>query len=88
MMKSEISLIPSWRYAHTYPRAIEIATASVTGASIDGVTLPDIRKLITHRFHGIDSVDAAMKAAGKTKDDKGAVVIKAIVNTDIHQSRL
>ncbi|KAI1152095.1 alcohol dehydrogenase [Nemania diffusa] len=84
MMKSEISLIPSWRYAHTYPRAIKIATASVTGAAIYGRRLPDIRKLITHRFHGIDSVDAAMKTAGKTKDDSGAVVIKAVVNSQSH----
>lgn len=83
-MKSEISLIPSWRYAHTYPRAIKIATASVTGAAIYGRRLPDIRKLITHRFHGIDSVDAAMKTAGKTKDDSGAVVIKAVVNSQSH----
>ncbi|KAI0530109.1 alcohol dehydrogenase [Xylaria digitata] len=81
MMKSEISLIPSWRYAHTYPRAISIATASVTGTAIDGTKLPDIRKLITHRFHGISSVDAAMQTAGKTKDNKGAVVIKAVVNS-------
>ncbi|KAI1312475.1 alcohol dehydrogenase [Xylaria venustula] len=81
MMKSEISLIPSWRYANTYPRAIEIATASLTGAAIGGIQLPDIRKLITHRFHGIGSVDAAMQTAGKTKDDTGAVVIKAVVNS-------
>ncbi|KAI0424194.1 alcohol dehydrogenase [Xylaria sp. FL1042] len=74
MMKNEISLIPSWRYAHTYPRAIEIATASVTGEAISGIKLPDIRKLITHRFHGIASVDAAMKTAGKLKDDKGVAL--------------
>ncbi|KAF2968627.1 hypothetical protein GQX73_g4994 [Xylaria multiplex] len=73
MMKSEIILIPNWRYAHTYPRAIEIATASITGTAINGTRLPDIRKLITHRFHGISSVDAVMQTAGKTKDSKGAV---------------
>ncbi|KAI3330704.1 alcohol dehydrogenase [Ustulina deusta] len=79
MMKSEISLIPCWRYAHTYPRAIEIAVASVTGVAVGGVKLPDIRQLITHRFHGIDSLDDAMKTAGKTRDEKGMLVIKSVV---------
>ncbi|KAI0097965.1 alcohol dehydrogenase [Nemania sp. FL0031] len=82
MMKSEISLIPSWRYAHTYPRAIEIAAASVTGAVIDGIKLPDIRKLITHHFYGIGSVEAAMKTAQRTKDENDGVVIKVVIDSE------
>ncbi|KAI0478054.1 alcohol dehydrogenase [Xylaria cf. heliscus] len=79
MMKSEISLVPSWRYAHTYPRAIEIAAASVAGTTVNGIKLPDIRQLITHRFHGIAAVNDAMQTAGKTVDNKGMLVIKTVV---------
>ncbi|KAI1262914.1 alcohol dehydrogenase [Xylariaceae sp. FL1019] len=82
MMKGEVSLVPSWRYAHTYPRAIEIAKASVAGEELDGIKLPDIRKLITHRFTGIDSVEDAMKTAGKTSDDKGLLVVKTVINLE------
>jgi L-iditol 2-dehydrogenase len=80
MMKNEISLVPSWRYANTYPRAIEIALASVTGAKLDGISIPDIRTLITHRFNGIDSVDDAMRVAGRTSDDEGKLVVKTVIN--------
>ncbi|KAJ8124357.1 hypothetical protein O1611_g9283 [Lasiodiplodia mahajangana] len=83
MMKNEISLIPNWRYAHTYPRAIEIATASVTGAAANGTKLPDIRKLITHRFYGISSVEAGMKIAQRTKDGNDEVVIKVVIDSEI-----
>ncbi len=76
----EIDLLPTWRYANTYPRAIEIAAASVTGQQFDGAKLPNVRILLTHRFNGLDSIDAAFKVAGKTKDDKGAAVVKVAVN--------
>lgn len=78
-MESKISLTPGWRYADTYPRAIQIAVASVTGVAVDGIELPDIHQLITHRFHGIASVNDAIKTAGKTSDDKGMVVIKTVI---------
>lgn len=76
----EIDLIPTWRYANAYPRAIEIATASVKGASINGITLPDIRKLITHKFEGIEAVPAAFQTAGGTVDESGSLVVKTVVN--------
>lgn len=76
----EVDLLPTWRYANTYPRAIEIATASVTGKPFDGAQLPDVQKLLTHRFNGLDSIDEAFKVAGKTKDDTGAAVVKVAVN--------
>ncbi|KAF6832959.1 alcohol dehydrogenase GroES-like domain-containing protein [Colletotrichum musicola] len=69
----EVTLIPTWRYANTYPRAIEIATAS-------SKHLPDIRKLITHRFQGVESIPEAFKSAGKTKDQDGQLVVKTVVN--------
>lgn len=76
----EIDLIPTWRYANAYPRAIEVATASVNGTSINGVTLPDVRKLITHKFEGIEAVSTAFQTAGKTVDESGSLVVKTVVN--------
>lgn len=76
----EIDLIPTWRYAHTYQRAIEIATASVTGIPIKGIELPNINKLITHRFEGLDTLPHAFETAGRTVDDDGCLVVKTVVN--------
>ncbi|KAF2012996.1 alcohol dehydrogenase [Aaosphaeria arxii CBS 175.79] len=77
----EVNLITTWRYANAYPRAIEIATASVTGTSINGISLPNVSKLITHRFEGLDSVPVAFEAAGKTRDQNGNLIVKTVVNT-------
>lgn len=76
----EVTLIPTWRYACAYPRAIEIATASATGSPLSGAKLPNIHKLITHRYTGIDSIEQAFKAAGKTKDDDGKLIVKTVIN--------
>ncbi|KAJ0421448.1 chaperonin 10-like protein [Aspergillus carlsbadensis] len=71
----EIDIIAVWRYAHCYPRAIEIMQSMAR----DGV-VPDARKLITHRFAGLESIPEAYTTAAKTKDDKGVLVIKTVVN--------
>jgi L-iditol 2-dehydrogenase len=71
----EIDLIPTWRYANAYPRAVEMATAAVTGKG-----LPDIRKLVTHRYEGLKSIPEAFENACKTKDDEGKLVVKTVVN--------
>lgn len=42
--------------------------------------LPDIRKLITHRFKGLESVPNAYETAAKTKDSQSQLVIKTVVN--------
>lgn len=76
----EINLVSTWRYADAYPRAIEIAKASVTGVPIDGNTLPDVSKMISHRFRGLDKVQDALELAGKTRDADGNIVVKTVVN--------
>lgn len=76
----EIDLVSTWRYADAYPRAIEIAKASVTGVSVDGNTLPDVSKMISHRFQGLDKVQDALELAGKTRDADGNIVVKTVVN--------
>ena len=76
----EIELVPTWRYANTYPRAIGIATASVSGKQFEGTQLPNIRVLLTHRYKGLGAIDEAFQVAGKTKDDTGAAVVKVAIN--------
>ena len=76
----EINLISTWRYADAYPRAIEIAKASVTGSPIDGNKLPDMSQMITHRFKGLDLVPEALEMATKTRDADGRLVVKSMVD--------
>ncbi|KAL1891080.1 hypothetical protein Sste5346_007905 [Sporothrix stenoceras] len=76
----EINLTSTWRYASDYERAIEIAAGSITGSPLDGTKLPDVSLMITHRFKGLDSVQDALEMARKTRDDKGALVVKTVVD--------
>lgn len=71
----EINVVSVWRYANCYPRAIEIMQGMRSGA-----LRPDLTKLITHRFSGLDSVPSAYDTASKTRDDEARLVIKTVVN--------
>ena len=73
----EVDVVPVWRYANCYPRAIEIMQQSR-----DDDAVPNIRMMLTHRFHGLDSVPAALERACTTQDDSGSMVIKVVVNLD------
>ncbi|KAI4602225.1 hypothetical protein KJ359_009463 [Pestalotiopsis sp. 9143b] len=59
--------------------AIDIAITSVS-ASAEKMGIPDIRKLITHRFDGLQSVAEAFDVALATRDRHGVSVIKAVIN--------
>ncbi|RFU33190.1 hypothetical protein B7463_g3131, partial [Scytalidium lignicola] len=76
----EISLIPTWRYANAYPRAIEIATASVKREEINGVKLAPLEKLVTHHYKGLDHVRTAFDNASKTRDADGKLIVKIAVS--------
>lgn len=80
MTAREINLVSTWRYADAYPRAIEIAKASVTKSPIGGQVLPDVQQMITHRFEGLDRVQEALEMAGKTRDADGKLVVKTVVD--------
>ncbi|OAA65399.1 Alcohol dehydrogenase superfamily, zinc-type [Niveomyces insectorum RCEF 264] len=73
--RGEIGLLGVWRYANTYPRAIEIMQA----AGKLGGNVPDLQKLLTHRF-GLGAATAAFQTAARTSDDDGNLVIKVVVN--------
>lgn len=69
----EIDLVGVFRYANTYEEAIKML-------SDPPKELPDLSKLVTQRFKGMDSIQEAFDMAGKTKDDKGNLVIKVVVD--------
>jgi L-iditol 2-dehydrogenase len=71
----EIDLMPTWRYAHCYGEAMEIMSAVIN----DSFT-PDIRKLITHRFNGLETLPEAFALAGSPQDSSGNLVIKVAIN--------
>ncbi|KAL2847794.1 chaperonin 10-like protein [Aspergillus pseudoustus] len=71
----EIDIVSVWRYAHCYPRAVEIMESMASKG-----LAPDARKIVTHRFSGLDSIPEAYATAAKTKDEESKLVIKTVVN--------
>ncbi|KAH0497412.1 hypothetical protein TgHK011_004715 [Trichoderma gracile] len=69
----EVDLVGVFRYANTYPAAIEMLSNKPAG-------LPDLQKLVTHRFKGLDEIKHAFEMAGKVKDGDGNLVIKVVVD--------
>lgn len=70
----EVDLVGVFRYANTYPRAIELL-------SKPPAAMPDVTKLVTQRFKGMDKITEAFGMAGKIKDASGNLVIKVVVDT-------
>jgi L-iditol 2-dehydrogenase len=68
----EVDLVGVFRYANTYQRAIEMLSKPPK-------TLPDLTKLITQRFTGLDHIQDAFKMAGQIKDADGNLVIKVFI---------
>lgn len=65
----EVDLVGVWRYAHCYPKGLEIMEASI----------PNIRSLVTHSFKGLSQAPDAFAMAARTSDHDGALVIKVVV---------
>ncbi|USP81027.1 Sorbitol dehydrogenase [Curvularia clavata] len=70
----EVDILGVFRYANTYPTGIEVVSKK-------GDDYPDFSKLVTHRYKGLESAEEAFEMAGKTKDDKGNLVIKVVLET-------
>nr|AUW30733.1 putative sorbitol dehydrogenase [Cladonia uncialis subsp. uncialis] len=51
---------------------IELATSQNSG-------LPDLARIITHRYHGLSEVKRAFEMAGETHDEEGNIVLKVLV---------
>ncbi|KAK6956104.1 hypothetical protein Daesc_001374 [Daldinia eschscholtzii] len=69
----EVDLVGVFRYANAYREAIELLASR-------NPVLPDLLKLVTHRFRGLDDVPHAFETAAKVKDEKGNLVIKVMVD--------
>lgn len=69
----EVDLVGVFRYANTYPRAIELLGSG-------NPLLPDLTKLVTHRFSGLDNIPKAFDMAARVKDDDGKLILKAMVD--------
>ncbi|KAI9166332.1 L-iditol 2-dehydrogenase [Paramyrothecium foliicola] len=72
----EVDLVGVWRYADCYPEGI----ALMEQAGTNGV--PDLKKLITHRFNGLDKSLDAFAMAAKTSDGDGKLVVKVVVENE------
>ncbi|KAI1177797.1 alcohol dehydrogenase GroES-like domain-containing protein [Nemania sp. FL0916] len=70
----EVDLVGVFRYANTYPAAIELLAGK-------DERMPDVTKLVTQRFNGLSNIPAAFDMAGRVKDDDGNLVLKIMVNT-------
>lgn len=74
----EVDLIGVFRYSNTYPYGISV----LAGENKDsGRSLPDLSKLITHRFSGLEGIPDAFKLAGKGVDEDGNLVLKVVINS-------
>jgi L-iditol 2-dehydrogenase len=67
--------MPTWRYAYCYEEAMKIMSAVINDSST-----PDIRKLITHRFNGLETLPEAFGLAASPQDASGNLVVKVVVN--------
>jgi len=69
----EVDLVGVFRYAHTYPEAIELLSS-------DNPKLPRLDKLITQRYQGLEGVPNAFDMAARVKDEQGNLVLKVMVD--------
>lgn len=70
----EVDLVGVFRYANTYEEAIKVVSS---GSPL----LPDLTKLLTHRYKGLAQVPDAFAMAARVKDDEGNLVLKVLVDT-------
>lgn len=70
----EVDLVGVFRYANTYKDAIELVASG-------NPLLPDLSKLITQRYKGLNSAPEAFDMARRVQDDKGNLVIKVLIDT-------
>ncbi|KAF6839986.1 sorbitol dehydrogenase [Colletotrichum musicola] len=70
----EVDFIGVFRYANTYPKAINLIANRPKG-------LPQLDKLFTHRYKGLSMIKDAFDMAAKVKDEKGNLVLKVLVDT-------
>ncbi|KLO14417.1 GroES-like protein [Schizopora paradoxa] len=73
----EVDILGSFRYANTYPTALKLLGSN---------TLPNIEKLITHRF-SLKETKAAFELLARGHDDEGRIALKVMVEGSPMPSR-
>ena len=76
----EVDLVGVFRYASTYKYGIDLLAGTDVGI-VGGRPLPDIRKLVTHRFKGLGAGKEAFEIAGKPADQDGNLVLKVMIQS-------
>ena len=69
----EVDILGSFRYANTYPTALALLSSG---------SLPNIEKLITHRF-SLEQTAEAFELLAKGFDSEGRVALKVMVDGDM-----
>jgi L-iditol 2-dehydrogenase len=81
----EVDLIGVFRYAATYEYGMSLLASKAkpqkNGEKATGRPLPDLSKLVTHRFRGLDHVKDAFDLATKGNDEDGKMVMKVVIDT-------
>lgn len=72
----EVDIVGVFRYANTYAESIELVQKAMHDPSA-----PDLSKVVTHRYNGLEQAPKAFEMAGKTKDDQGNLVLKVVIDT-------
>ena len=67
----EVDIHGSFRYAHTYPTALQLLASG---------RLPNIEKIITHRF-ALEDTARAFELLQRGRDDEGNMVLKVMVGS-------
>ena len=68
----EVDLIGVFRYANTYKEGIELLETN---------GIPNISKLVTHKFWGLEETEKGFEMAGRTVDNTGKLVLKVVIDT-------
>lgn len=69
----EVDLLGVFRYANAYPKVIELLASG-------DPHLPDLSRLVTQRYNGLESIPKAFDMAASVKDDEGNLVLKVMVD--------
>ncbi|KAH7321296.1 chaperonin 10-like protein [Stachybotrys elegans] len=69
----EVDILGVFRYANTYAYGLEVLSTKGQGR------LPDVGKLVSHRFSGMDGIPGAFATAGKPVGDDGNLVLKVMI---------
>ena len=72
-----------FRYASTYQYGISLLRAGNESVKENGrdLIIPDLKKLVTHHFKGLEYAKDAFEVAGKPVDQDGNLVLKVLIES-------